>query len=143
MSIFQAITCKFCKKESFIKLDKPKKISKPVINLINSSQRKKRKRDKFCGLNQEVVLSLTPHNIRNLENLSESLQDRTPKLKIRKKENAKIETPVVSKLNFLENKRQMKKKNKNKNRLSELLSNATNKADRSPSFGLQDFLKSW
>ncbi|KAJ8960889.1 hypothetical protein NQ318_020188 [Aromia moschata] len=66
-----AITCKFCKKESLIKLEKPKKTvrSKGSKNIPQKKKRIKKK-DKFCGLNEEAVLSLTPQNVRGFRRLN-------------------------------------------------------------------------
>ncbi|XP_072395011.1 uncharacterized protein [Diabrotica undecimpunctata] len=54
--------CKFCNYENKTKLDKPR--LKPIakISLISSpviKKKKKNKRDKFCGLNQSIVASVS------------------------------------------------------------------------------------
>ncbi|XP_050507413.1 GATA zinc finger domain-containing protein 4-like [Diabrotica virgifera virgifera] len=57
--------CKFCNHENQTKLDKPRRKPIPKISLISSpliKKKKKNKRDKFCGLNQSIVASVSLNN---------------------------------------------------------------------------------
>lgn len=135
---FQAITCKFCKNEAFIKMEKPKKNIKQKVT-TSMKLKKKRKKDKFCGLKQEAVLSLTtkkkrksklkdcssevmqlltPKNIRSLDYLGDREYER-PKLKLMKTELVKISE--VSKENLTKSKHKLKKKRQQFDKLNDIL----------------------
>nr|CAI5868288.1 unnamed protein product [Callosobruchus analis] len=52
------VKCKFCKKEVSFQLPKPKKV-KPI--LLDTPKKKRKRRDKSCGLNKEVLRSIAPN----------------------------------------------------------------------------------
>nr|CAH7714770.1 unnamed protein product [Callosobruchus chinensis] len=51
------IKCKFCEKAASFQLPKPKK-EKPI--LLNTPKKKRKRKDKSCGLNREVLRSIAP-----------------------------------------------------------------------------------
>nr|XP_023015117.1 uncharacterized protein LOC111504675 [Leptinotarsa decemlineata] len=138
---YLVVTCKFCQKETDIKLEKPKKIKKSKSSTL-VKQKKKKKRDKFCGLNQDVVLSLTHQKTPKLDNSDTVSLDseimHTPKLKLSKRDSGVQKVPTLEK-NIKENAKKKKKKNKNLNKLSEVLNSSNTSC--SPSTNLKHFLK--
>lgn len=137
----QVITCKFCKKETLIKLEKPKKIiNSKAIKTSLKKKRKIKKKDKFCGLNQEAVLSLTPKNTKSFVTsdfipLKKSKKLKTVKLS-KKKTVKEIIQKVVPKLSIRESQNKLKKKN----RLKEFL-NTSSSNTSSPTVNLKHFLQ--
>lgn len=154
-------------------MEKPKKdLKQKVISL--RKLKKKKKKDKFCGLKEDVVLSLayqnntkkldegsignklikkkkksklveynlevksslTPQNMRSLDDFTEVKRERpTIKFKI-PKEFDSLDTP---KENLRQSKHKLKKKNQNLNKLSEILSKSN--TVKNPISSLKQFLQ--
>ncbi|KAG5896882.1 hypothetical protein JTB14_033522 [Gonioctena quinquepunctata] len=137
---FLTIKCKFCNKNSNVQLDKPKKIVDTKAPTM-TKQKKKKKRDKFCGLNQDIVLSLTPKINRSTDNPETVSLDAdtptTPKLKLSKRDI--VPEVVIVEENITESIKKQKKKQKTLSKLSEVL-NSSRKSNISINF--KNFLKS-
>ncbi|KAJ8968595.1 hypothetical protein NQ314_002261 [Rhamnusium bicolor] len=139
-----AITCKFCKKESLIKLQKPERAIRSRVSTVLSQKKKKNKRkDKFSGLNQEAVLSLAPQNIRKLNNSCISLNssDKKARFKLSKKENLEeSKKVVVAKEKVIKSNNNKRKKNKSLNKLNEYLNKSNTSKINNSSSNLKQFL---
>lgn len=121
-------------------MEKPKKLI--ISKAIKSSQKKKKikKKDKFCGLKQDAVLSVAPRNVRSFVTsnfIPLEGNKKATNCKLSKKENMKeIFTQVVPKVSIRENQNKLRKKNKLKEFLSTSSSNKS-----SPSANLKHFLQ--
>ncbi|XP_018564662.1 uncharacterized protein LOC108906018 [Anoplophora glabripennis] len=134
------VSCKFCKKEYFVNMDKPKNLIH--TKRIKTSQRKKnKKKDIFCGLNEDVVLSLTPEYVEDLDTSDFIPLEGNRKLsRIKLSKKRKLQEPieeVVTKESIRQNQNKVKAKNK----LKEFL-NTSGSSKSSPSANLKHFLKS-
>lgn len=147
-------------------MEKPKrKVKQKVVKPLKS--KKKRKKDKFCGLKQDVILSLetnnktesglkkkkkkvkisdmetvsclTPQNMRNLDTIDKIEQKHTRlTMKVKKIEQEKISD--VSKENLMKSKQKLKNKKKHFDKLHEIL-NKSEGVVKSPISSLKQFLQ--
>ncbi|KAJ8921024.1 hypothetical protein NQ315_015820 [Exocentrus adspersus] len=144
------ITCKFCKKECLIKMAKPKKlVTAKDLKITKQKKKKTKKKDKFCGLKKDVVLSVTPQNVNKAaRKVVETPVVKTIKVGSKrksrdpsqvKKENAKRSTKepvIVTKASIRKSQRKIKKKDK----LKEFI-NTSSMIKASPSAKLKQFLQ--
>lgn len=134
---------------------KPKKPLKQKKVPVNSKKKRKKKRDKFCGLNQSLVLSATPSNvikqdnsrISNIINLDDSESDwdlshaKKKKFTIKMKENSATKVLKVIKKDVKKHMKNSKKQKKNLSKLNELLNNSV-MVNKKPVSKLANFLES-
>ncbi|KAJ8983771.1 hypothetical protein NQ317_000329 [Molorchus minor] len=110
---------------------------------------KPRKKDKFCGLNQQVVLSITPKAVKIHKcisdidaDFSDSNTKKTSGFKLSKKRKVVTEKIItMTKQDLKENADKLKKKTKKLNKLTEFLNNSNNSKGNSGN-NLKQFLQS-
>ncbi|VEN38383.1 unnamed protein product [Callosobruchus maculatus] len=69
------IKCKFCEKTASFPLTKPKKV-KPI--LLDTPKKKRKRKDKSCGLNKEVLRSIAPNKDSSVIVLDDTIVETRP-----------------------------------------------------------------